>query len=78
MMTYLKLSKWGNSLALRIPVDMLNDLNISQDTKLELYSTKDKLILKKCETLDDLCCQITNTNLNIDNEWINDSVGKEW
>lgn len=78
MTTHLKLSRWGNSLALRIPVEILNDLNINQDTKLEVCSTKDKLVLKKCQSLDDLCHQITHSNLNIDNEWINESAGKEW
>lgn len=78
MITQIKLSKWGNSLALRIPINILNELNITQDTKLELCSTNNKLIIKKCQNLDDLCSKITHSNLNRDAEWISEAMGKEW
>ncbi len=40
-------SKWGNSLGIRLPQSVANQLDITADDKLEFSITKGKLTLKK-------------------------------
>ena len=46
-MTTAVLSKWGNSHALRIPLDMVKKLGIETNEKLYLETDKDKIIISK-------------------------------
>ncbi|MCL1812392.1 MAG: AbrB/MazE/SpoVT family DNA-binding domain-containing protein, partial [Treponema sp.] len=41
------LSKWGNSHALRIPLDMVKKLGIETNEKLYLETDEDKIIISK-------------------------------
>ena len=42
----LTLSKWGNSLSVRIPKDVLDSLNFSNDDKLNYEVKNDQIVLK--------------------------------
>lgn len=40
-----KISKWGNSLGLRLPKSILNELDLTVDTKLNVTQSDGKIIL---------------------------------
>ena len=42
----LTLSKWGNSLSVRLPQKLLNQFGLSQDDKFEFSATDEEIILK--------------------------------
>ena len=42
----LTLSKWGNSLSVRLPQKLLNQFGLSQDDKFEFSATAEEIILK--------------------------------
>ncbi len=60
------LKKWGNSLAFRVPKDILKSLNIDENSTLELSVQNGKLIAKPTENLklEDLVSQINKNNLH--------------
>lgn len=78
MTSEIKLNKWGNSLALRIPSSFLENLGLSQDSKLKLSIKDEKLIIEKQKDLKQICKAINKNNLNIDTVWEKDITGKEW
>lgn len=39
-----KISKWGNSMALRLPKSIVNDLNISEGTVLDVILKENKIV----------------------------------
>ena len=60
------LKKWGNSLAFRVPKDILKSLSIDENSTLELSVQNGKLIAKPTENLklEDLVSQINKNNLH--------------
>jgi antitoxin MazE len=60
------LKKWGNSLALRIPKDISNTLNIGNNSEMELSIENGALIVKpKINTLlETLVSEINSENLH--------------
>ena len=60
------LKKWGNSLAFRVPKDILKSLNIDENSILELSVQNGKLIAKPADNLklEDLVSQINENNLH--------------
>lgn len=44
------LQKWGNSHGIRVPKQLLNDLNIKVNDKLNIEVENDKMIIKKEKT----------------------------
>lgn len=62
----LKIQKWGNSLALRIPKSFASQLNLKLDSLVDLIIEKDHLIIEPVnETkykLEDLLSQINEEN----------------
>ncbi|QHZ54027.1 AbrB/MazE/SpoVT family DNA-binding domain-containing protein [Paenibacillus larvae] len=58
-------SKWGNSLALRIPRHFAESLNLHEGTEVELKLSEDCLSVKpkkKRYTLEELCASIKDGN----------------
>ncbi|MGX2982271.1 AbrB/MazE/SpoVT family DNA-binding domain-containing protein [Helicobacter sp. 23-1045] len=78
MISEIKLNKWGNSLGLRIPSAFLEQLGLNIDSKLQMAIKDDKIIIEKQRDLAQMCDEINEYNLNIDSEWIDNSLGKEW
>lgn len=72
------IKKWGNSLAIRIPNPILKSLKLEEESILDIVLQDDKIILEKKQDLYSLCDAITEDNLNIDSQWDDASVGKEW
>lgn len=71
--------KFGNSLAVQIPNSIAENLNLKDDTKLDIKTYKGKIILTKKENLSELSeqiKQINENNLNIDEPY--KIKGKEW
>ena len=60
------LKKWGNSLAFRVPKDILKSLNIDENSTLELTVYNGKLIAEPTDNLklEDLVSQINENNLH--------------
>ena len=69
-------SKWGNSLALRIPTKIAKQLGIGENSQVDLSVVGNKLVVKRSASLADLCSQITQENnpVLID---LGEPVGKE-
>lgn len=78
MMTEVVSKKWGNSYGIRIPHQVMKDLEIQEDSKMTLCVMENKLLIEKKQSLQDLCAAINADNLNTQNEWIDQSKGKEW
>ncbi|KRK63874.1 hypothetical protein FC72_GL001005 [Companilactobacillus tucceti DSM 20183] len=45
-----KISKWGNSNGVRIPQEILDNINIKQNDEVDLIVEKGELIIKKRDT----------------------------
>ena len=72
------LSKWGNSLAIRIPNYILKKLNLVENSSMNIDVVAGKIVLSKQKNrLETLCSAITEENLNIDDSF-DDTKGKEW
>lgn len=72
------IKKWGNSLAIRIPNHILKSLKLEEESILNIALQDDKIILEKKQDLYSLCEAITENNLNIDSQWDDASIAKEW
>ena len=74
-----KISKWGNSMALRLPKSIVNDLNISEGTILNVISKENKLVaepVKKKYSLKELLNNINDSNIHSETD-TGMSVGNE-
>ena len=72
------LSKWGNSLAIRIPNFILKKLNLVENSSMNIDVVAGKIVLSKQKNrLETLCSAITKENLNIDDSF-DDTKGNEW
>ncbi len=60
------LKKWGNSLAFRVPKDILKSLNIDENSTFELSIHNGKLIAEPTNNLklEELVSQINDANLH--------------
>jgi antitoxin MazE len=75
-----KVRKWGNSLAIRIPRAFAEELELADDTSVELSLEDDALVIHRATEsslrLHDLLAQITDENLHTEIE-VSGSVGGE-
>ena len=64
MYMQIKLNKWGNSWAIRLPATYLKELNINPDTPVEIGLIGDMITIskKKRPTLEELVAGITEEN----------------
>jgi antitoxin MazE len=62
MSNIVEISKWGNSLALRIPQKIARELGIKEKSKVNLSVTSGKMIVARSYSLTELCSQITDEN----------------
>ena len=72
--------KWGNSLALRIPLSFAAEARLAEDTPVELSLIDGKLVIQPLAppspTLDELLAGVTDENLH--GEWdTGPAVGRE-
>ena len=76
-----RIAKWGNSLALRIPAAHARELGLAENTKAELEVRNSKLVLTPLDAvpsfdLDALVAQITDENRHAEIE-TGPAVGKK-
>jgi antitoxin MazE len=75
-----KVQLWGNSLALRIPKYLANQIRINNGSDVDVLLEEDKIIIKpikeKQESLDYLLSKINNDNIHKE-ENFGKSVGDE-
>lgn len=80
MKTTTKVKKWGNSLAIRIPQAVIQDLGLSSDSQLQLTSNGKSMTLKPKATkkldLEELLEGVTPENVHPEVDW-GAPVGKE-
>lgn len=80
MKTTATVKQWGNSLAVRIPTAVAQDLGITTNSQVQLTSNGKTVTLKpqtkKKVNLEDLLNQITPANLHDEVNW-GKPVGKE-
>ena len=76
-----QVKKWGNSLALRIPKSLAEQLALKTNTEVEIQVVGDQLMIKPLPepelTLEDLLAQITEENLHQEVE-TGAAVGQEF
>ncbi len=73
----IQIAKWGNSLGIRIPRPLADQLGLEDGGRVNLSLTGDSIVLRKKKyVLDDLVSQITPENMHKEINW-GDSVGKE-
>lgn len=58
------LSKWGNSLGLRIPQSIVKHIGLSAQEPLELFIEDNHIVIQKVYRLDTLLAQITPENIH--------------
>ena len=60
------LNKWGNSMGIRIPNSLIQQLDLKENMLLKINAIKNKLVIEKKEkSIESLCEKITDENLNI-------------
>jgi antitoxin MazE len=63
-----KVDKWGNSLAIRIPPDLADDIHLAEGTEIDLRVIDGNIVIQpriqKRYTLDELIAGITPENLH--------------
>jgi antitoxin MazE len=75
-----KIQKWGNSLALRLPKVLADEVEIGEGTQVELIRAGEGLLLKpkrkRRYRLSELVAGITRSNVHQETPW-GRSVGRE-
>ncbi|MCK6450842.1 MAG: AbrB/MazE/SpoVT family DNA-binding domain-containing protein [Alphaproteobacteria bacterium] len=65
-----RISKWGNSLAVRLPRALTEQVGLKEGGAVEIVANDDAIVLRKpAYTLDDLVAQITPENLHSETDW---------
>ncbi len=74
-----RVRKWGNSLGIRIPQSIAEDIGISQDCAVSLEVEDGQLVVRPLEkkyTLQELLAKVTPDNIHNETDW-GKPVGKE-
>jgi antitoxin MazE len=75
----IQVGKWGNSLAVRIPGHIVEDLCLKDGTALEVMVVDGRIVLRPTKveyTLEELLADITPENLHGETDW-GSAVGRE-
>lgn len=67
-----KIQRWGNSLGLRIPKNVAQDIRLQEGSQVDLSIEEGRLIvapLKRKYTLKELADQITPENMHGETDW---------
>ena len=69
------LRKWGNSIGLRIPIALLTELNLTENSTVDLSIEDGRLIVAPDQkrkwkySLDQLLSGVTETNIHPETDW---------
>ncbi|MBI4235448.1 AbrB/MazE/SpoVT family DNA-binding domain-containing protein [Candidatus Peregrinibacteria bacterium] len=73
------ISKWGNSLAVRIPKSFAEELGLNEESELEIRLKNRQIVLSKSNShLDELVSGITNENLHKEVETGKITGNEQW
>jgi len=79
MTSSVRLSKWGNSVGVRLPKYVVDALGLKPGSAVNVSLENDRIVLypahKYC--LNDLVSKITEENRHVETDWGNDE-GNEW
>lgn len=66
-----KIKKWGNSLGIRIPISVINDLSLENGSTVEIIKEKDSIIIKakKEFNLEELIENISDENTHSETDF---------
>ncbi len=82
IMAITRIQKWGNSYGLRIPKSILEELELSPDTRLEIRQVEGKIIITPIHpskvSLEELLKQITPENLHSETDWGTPEGNEAW
>ncbi len=71
------ITKWGNSLAIRIPAPFAGQIGVVQGDNVEINLQDQMLVIKKSQlTLDQLLIKVTDENVHKEVDW-GESQGRE-
>lgn len=76
-----RVKKWGNSLGIRIPQVIAEQLGISEDSPVELSTEDEVIIIKKIpqkESLRQLVSRITPINRHEETDWGSPAGQETW
>jgi antitoxin MazE len=77
-----QLKKWGNSLALRVPTGLLAELNLSENSTVDLRVEDGKIIITAMQkrkwkySLEELLAGVSEENIHPETDW-GSAVGEE-
>lgn len=81
-MTITKIKQWGNSLGVRIPQPLLEQLNLKANAEVEICLEEGHLILSPVEkphyTLAELLEKMTPDSLHDETDWGRSTGKEEW
>lgn len=72
------LSKWGNSLGIRIPQSIVKDIGLAANEPVELLLEGDHILIHKVYRLDSLLAQITSENIHTEIDTGSSAGGEAW
>jgi antitoxin MazE len=77
-----RIQKWGNSLAVRIPRNVVAATGVSPDTEVEIWAEGETIMLKPVSrsklTLDELLADVTPENTHGEVDWGNPAGQEVW
>jgi antitoxin MazE len=59
------IAKWGNSLALRIPHALANQLNLTENSKVNISCIDGRMVITRGITLEEMLSSLTEDNRNV-------------
>lgn len=75
----MRLSKWGHSLAVRIPRACAEQVGLAEGSVVELIADGDRIVLRKpTYSLEALLAQVTPENLHGETDTGRPKGGEEW
>ncbi len=73
-----KIQKWGNSLGIRIPINIIRDLALENGSTVEIEEIEDQIVIKPKKNLEDLLSCITADNIHHEIDFGKSEGNESW
>lgn len=73
-----KIQKWGNSLGIRIPMNIIRDLALENGSTVDIEEIENQIVIKPKKNLEDLLNCITAENLHHDIDFGMSEGNESW
>ncbi len=76
-----QISKWGNSLAVRLPRSLVSSLKLTEGTEVEFQSSRNGIVMKRAKPryeLSELVKGITRENCHGEDDWGQPVGAESW